>query len=85
MSTKPERTTFLMKTWRRRALEAESRLETIGATIPHTCLISRDDVELDANPIECTSLIGQPLFDGVEWTEQMCCLPCRVRAVLGDE
>lgn len=58
----------------------------IEAVIPNQCYVFR----VDPGPmvIQCTSLIGGKMSTLVEgasdaiWTEEMCCLPCRIRLVI---
>lgn len=58
----------------------------IEAVIPNQCLVF--PVETGPMIIQCTSLIGGTLGDIIEggaqteWTEEMCCLPCRIRLVI---
>ena len=52
------------------------------AVLPDDCWVFRRPVTEGS----CLQLIGGSLPNGtVQWTEDMCCLPCRVRNALGDE
>jgi hypothetical protein len=52
------------------------------AVLPDDCWVFRRPVSEGS----CLQLIGGSLPNGtVQWTEDMCCLPCRVRNALGDE
>lgn len=51
----------------------------ILAVLPDLCFITRSN-----SPLRCTTWIGATFENGAEWTAEMCCLPCRVRAVIDD-
>lgn len=52
--------------------------------LPEECLVLRQR-PIGTDFISCTALIGGKLPNGGEWTEEMCCLPCRIRMVLTDQ
>lgn len=54
--------------------EDRARLAAVEALLPDECWVFRDNV------ISCLDITG--LVDGPEWTDDMRCLPCRVRAAL---
>lgn len=50
----------------------------IEDVLPDECWVFRDKTVF----LSCTGLIGGTFGNGKEWTEEMCCLPCRVRLVI---
>lgn len=59
--------------------EADDLRARLGAVIPSECWVTRSDVGLD-----CTAMIGGGFENGAKFTEEMCCLPCRLRAALAN-
>jgi hypothetical protein len=58
-------------------VEAGRRLRAaVEALAAGECRVTR-------SATDCTALIGGP-FLSAAWTEEMCCLPCRLRALLAD-
>lgn len=51
-------------------------LAEIGALLPDECWMTRSAI------LRCTAYVGGTFPNGAEFTEGMCCLPCRIRAVL---
>lgn len=61
---------------RRNDAVAERALrDRIKALLPTICWISK------AEDVQCTTFIGAEFGNG-EWTEEMCCVPCRIRRAL---
>lgn len=53
--------------------------DRIRAEIPPLCWVLRSTS--NTGPV-CTDMIGGRSPGGYEWTPDMCCLPCRLRAVV---
>lgn len=53
----------------------------IEAVLPGECWVFRG-LPMEAKVLRCTDLSGGELPNGAEWTEEMCCLPCRIRLVI---
>jgi hypothetical protein len=53
--------------------EATFVLDPILRVLPAECWITRTALA------RCTDLIGAPFATGATWSEEMCCVPCRVR------
>jgi hypothetical protein len=63
----------------RRLEAAAAAVERVRALLPNECWVLRSD----ARGPTCIELIGGGLPNGsAKWTEDMCCLPCRLRAAL---
>lgn len=56
--------------------EAEALRARIEALVPDECWVLR------ARGVRCTDMVGGTFPGGGVWTEDMCCLPCRLRAAL---
>jgi hypothetical protein len=50
----------------------------IEAVLPEECWVFKSEVKAFA----CARMIGGKFDNGATWTEEMCCLPCRVRLVI---
>lgn len=74
-----ERLSTLGQEWQARALVAEAKVARVEVLAPSECWVTRSDVGLD-----CTAMIGGGFENGAKWTEEMCCLPCRLRQALED-
>jgi hypothetical protein len=55
-----------------------SKLDRVRALLPDDCWVTRNEVE------RCIDFVGGTFSNGALWTAEMCCLPCRIRAVLED-
>ena len=53
-----------------------AQVAAVEALIPPECWVSRSD------QVFCTDYIGGEFNNGHKWTEDLCCLPCRLRAAL---
>lgn len=56
--------------------EAEGRISAALAVLPEECWVTR------STGISCIAAIGGTFSNGAEWTVEMCCVPCRVKAAL---
>lgn len=70
-----------------RADEAEAEVTSlrdqvaaVEALIPAECWVLRSP----ATGPTCTDMIGGGFNSGAKWTEEMCCLPCRIRRCITD-
>lgn len=45
-------------------------------------LLADEECWVTRSALPCANLIGGTFGNGVEWIEEMCCLPCRLRALL---
>lgn len=61
-----------------RAKAAESALASVRALIPDECWVLRSTA---AGPV-CTDMVGGGFPNGAKFTDEACCLPCRIRAAL---
>lgn len=61
----------------RQLLMLERRIAAVREALPDLCFITRS-----ASPLRCTSWVGGTFANDAEFTVEMCCLPCRVRAAL---
>lgn len=64
--------------FRRRDSDAGLR-ERVEALVPNDCWVMR------SHELTCADLAGGIFPNGAPWTEDMCCLPCRLRAALAVE
>ncbi len=55
-----------------------SRQVKIEALLPDDCWVTRSE-------IRCTNLVGGEFSNGAKYTEDLCCLPCKIRRVLSDQ
>lgn len=73
----------LLPAARARAEAAEAEVADLRAgvlaVLPAECWVTRH------TEMVCTDMIGGGFENGAKWTEDMCCVPCRVRAALGGE
>jgi hypothetical protein len=53
--------------------EKEDVLDPVLRVLPEECWVTRTALA------RCTDLIGGVFSTGATWTEDMCCVPCRVR------
>lgn len=51
-------------------------LDAIRDLLPDECMVSR------TTEFRCTDYVGGTFPNGAVFTEDACCLPCRIRAVL---
>lgn len=58
------------------------RAVDIEAVLPDECWVFKFKPEVTTNFLSCTGLIGGTFGNGATWTEEMCCLPCRIRLVV---
>ena len=61
-----------------RATAAESALAAVRALIPDECWVLRSTA---AGPV-CTDMVGGGFPNGAKFTDEACCLPCRIRSAL---
>lgn len=57
-------------------IDALGRLDQIEALLPAECWVTRSEA------VFCADMIGGTLSNGAVFTEDACCLPCRVRRVI---
>lgn len=70
------------ETYHKQWMTTAGQLNRAAALVPEECWVLRATGDEVAS---CTSLIGGVLPSGSAWTEEMCCLPCRLRAALRSE
>jgi hypothetical protein len=58
--------------------QAEAKVERVEALIPDVCWTRSTPWRVST----CADLIGATFGNAATWTEEMCCLPCRLRAAL---
>lgn len=56
----------------------EARIQAALAALPEDCWVFM------TNDFSCMTLLGGTFPNGAVFTEDMCCLPCTMRKILGD-
>lgn len=60
-------------------------LAAIRGLLPDECLVRRTVEVSRTVGVRCTDYVGGVFADGATFTEDMCCLPCRIKAVIPPE